>query len=123
MTIQELNYQALQRFFPGECSVAGKKNVEAISSGQAEIIRTQHGANFDISIILATIAAAAAMIDAIINVINLFKKEKKQMPTPIQINIAIEKRINLQLDISQEKRNDIYKYLLDKIEEEGMIES
>lgn len=77
MTKQELNYQTLQAVFPGECSIAGRPNVETISSGQVETIRTQHGASFDISAILNILASAAAIIEAGITVISFFKKREK----------------------------------------------
>ncbi len=115
MVHQELIYETLQECFPGECDIAGDTNVLNISSGTVKFVRTHGGSNFDISAIIDLLANSAGFIDSVINIINFYKKEKNEMPTPIQINVTVETKISIDESLTPEKRNQIYQFLLKEL--------
>lgn len=118
MVHQELIYKTLQECFPGECDIAGEINVLNISSGTAQFVRTQGGSNFDISAIIELLANSVGFIDSVINIITFYKKEKNEMPTPIQINVTIETKMSMDESLTPEKRNEIYQFLLKELKKQ-----
>lgn len=118
MTRQELIHKTLQECFSGECEIVGEPNVSNISSGTANLARTYGGSNIDISAIIELLANSVGFIDSVINIITFYKKEKNEMPTPIQINVTIETKMSLDESLTPEKRNEIYQFLLNELKKQ-----
>lgn len=120
MTQQELVYKTLQECFPGECEIAGEPNVVNISSGPANLVKTYGGSKIDFSAIIELLVNSAGFIDSVINIITFYRKEKNEMPTPIQINVTIETKMSIDESLTPEKRNEIYNFLLKELKEQGI---
>jgi len=102
--MQDLIYELLYEVFPDECDIAGDANVRKIAIGHSEILRTRGGSNFDITQLVNLLIAAASLAKVILEMSSEHDKNKKP---PLE-----KKDIPESDDISPQKREEIYQYIL-----------
>jgi hypothetical protein len=104
--------ETLLKFFPNECEMVGDSNLDYIASGSIEVIKTQGGANFDLTPIFYALINWSTLISNFITAYGFLKTKKETSPSVSQINIEITNNISIDNNISTEQKIEVFEHLL-----------
>lgn len=110
MNEQVLIAEVLEKYFPDECALAGPANVRKIAEGYVKFVRTEHGANMDLTQVLTILAAVAGILN---NALSVYKNWGGSKPPEItELRKAVESASGIPPSVKPDELEKIYEYVL-----------
>lgn len=119
MNEQALIAEVLEKYFPDECALAGPANVRKIAEGDVKFVRTEHGANMDLTQILTILAAVVGILN---NALSVYKNwGGSKPPEKTELREAVEAASGIPPTVKPDELEKIYEYLLQRLRAAGNI--
>ncbi|MBD2214771.1 hypothetical protein H6G27_33730 [Nostoc linckia FACHB-104] len=112
----------LEEYWADECDAAGLTNVQDIVEGKIQYESAEGASYIDLVTVLTVLVAATEFVKNAIDIYETLKKQKNKNPEDTELKAEMKNKQLEPDDIDEITRNNVYKYVCKKLEQEDLEE-